>query len=394
MRIEVLNDINQISEREWDQILASADLFQSHRFLNCIQKAAIHDARLKYVCFYEEDILVATSVISIFSIDLSLFAGNISMIKGIKKLFPNFFGKKICFCGIPLSAGQSNIRVINEKYFEPVVEATSEIMDSICREEKVNISIFKEFENSNQNVMFDKLGFIHAPSLPGLQLSLDFDSFNEYMVSLRAPFRRQILAGLKKINSQIPEFVPDYFESKMDEKHPVLTILNSNSAVGRQFYPMYLSVMERAETKLEILNKAFFELVFESFQDELELICMVYRGKVLGVFVCRIHENTMTFLWTGKEEDKDEFNTYPNLMTAMIYHAFEIGCNKIEMGQTAYYPKMRFGSQPYDLQFFIKSDNTVIHYLLGKFRKLLFPEQKIIPLNVFKINSMEKIEAS
>ena len=217
------------------------------------------------------------------------------------------------------------------------------------------------------------------------------------------------MASAKKIGGGRPRFVEGYFEGLetdgrsgslkktgkeavnvsaetvgKDLEYPVFTILKASEYAAFTFYELYLQVMDRAAVKLEVLNRSFFENFFEAMEAEIRILAMVYRGEVLGVFVLALVEDELTFIWTGKEAARDKYDTYFNLMNAMMCYALDQGCERLILGQTSFYAKQRIGGIVEDLFLYFKCHQGWKHWILEKLNAQLFPRLELPELRVFK----------
>jgi hypothetical protein len=122
-------------------------------------------------------------------------------------------------------------------------------------------------------------------------------------------------------------------------------------------------------------------------KDELKLLAFIYDGEIVCVFAFTLQHGTLNFLWTGKKHDKDAFDSYHNLLNALVHIAIENKCQKIVLGQTSYYPKQRIGANTEDRFIYVKSRKPLVHALLKKLNPWIFPYMKVPALNVFKKQS-------
>lgn len=387
MRIEVKQDISEIPEANWDEIVTPADLFHSHHYLAALDKAKVEGAHMEFVLFFEGEKLVGTSVLSDFEINLDLFIGEGGVVQGIKKVFPRFFKIRVLFCGTPMSAGHHNFHLTDPALAPQAVALLTEYMADYCTRNKVQYSVFKEFKEVDTQLMdgpLESQGYFRGYSLPSAEMELPFANYAEYLASLRAKYRRQILAAQRKIGQTQPVFVSNYFEGPQTESQPVLTVLKPSQYDPKVFYELYCQVMERATVKLEVLNEAFFEHFFAAMEQEIFLLTMVFQGKVLGVFVVAWVGETVTFIWTGKTDFRDEYDTYFNLMSGMVAFALEKGCTNLVLGQTSFYAKQRIGGLVEDLFLYFKCHKGGKHWVLEKLNAQLFPRLEVPELRVFK----------
>ena len=205
-------------------------------------------------------------------------------------------------------------------------------MINIVKKNKIKYAIFKEFykEELEQFQVLKKYNYFSAYSLPTTFLELKYDSFDIYLTSLRANYRRQIKKSLQKIGQTTPIF------NQSSQGNPIFKTYPSYQCDAKVFYQMYMSVMDRAKVKLEMLNEVFFENFFKKMHQELIILTLEYENEVLSTYILAKGQDELIFIWTGKHGDKDQYDSYANLMIAMVKLAFDLDFKRINMGQTSY----------------------------------------------------------
>ncbi len=380
MKLFVHNDINDIDTKTWNGLISKDHLFHQHHFLSLLNESKVEEAVMQFLTIRENDIIVATAVLSSFEINLDLFIGDNGIINTIKHIFPKFFKIKVAFCGTPISAGHKNIFVQDLKIQDQVLELIAPYFDKYCKKNKIKYAIFKEFysEELEQYQVLKKYNYFSAYSLPTTFLALEHGSFDDYLASLRANYRRQIKKTLQKIGQTTPLI------NHVSKDNPSFKTYHSNEFDAKTFYKMYVSVMNRATVKLEMLNEVFFENFFKKMHQELIILTLEYKNEVLATYILAKGQDELIFIWTGKYGDKDSYDSYANLMIAMVKLSFDLGFKRINMGQTSYYPKLRLGAIPKELFIFFKAYNPIKNFILKSLKNEIFPKEKTPELNVFK----------
>ncbi len=380
------SDINDIPEQLWNQCVEKGDVFHSHRFLVNMQKSKVENAEMYFVCVYNNGALIGTAVISIFRIDLSLFAVNEPSIQLIKKIFPNLLKTKICFCGLPLSVGQNSIRVKNEANLPLVIHKVQEHLNYLSK--TASVSVYKEFSSPEFFDTLLALGYMKLPSLPGCKMDIIHYSTENYLQSMRAKYRRQVLSSWRKLEKNKPIIESDYFNQTHQERAPVFTILKGGEIPLDAFYRGYCDVMKRTEVQLEMLNQDFFSNFFLAFPKETFALCMVFQGEIYGMFVCFEDATGIRFLWTSIQDSKPECDVYQNLLSCLVNYSIDQKAKFLDLGQTSYYPKIRMGGKAYPMYFYLKANNKWVHRLLMRFQTSIFPTKSTPNLHVFRNKMM------
>lgn len=377
LEVRCFDQIHAVPETEWDSIIQSGDVFHTHRFLRSLEDGQVENALFRYVMFYRAGRVVASAVLSIFTIQLDLLVPSHPVTRWIKRLRPRFFQLRVCLCGSPVSIGQRHLVLTPDVGFEEVLPLLHGEIRRFAGENGVRHYIFKEFFEEDMRAMAPVLareGFFIGYTLPYLKLPIRWNSFEDYLESMRSSFRRQARASLKKIQA-----APDNPDA------PHLTLLSPEQCPPELFHELYQSVMGRAAVRLETLNEAFFRHFYRNMAADMRIYGLVQGDKVLCAAMLVAHGEELTFVWAGKPQARDDaYNDYFNLLTGMVMQAVEGRYRVLNFGQVAFYTKQRLGGHPHHLYLFYRAESAFWHRLLNWGRLEIFPKVDLKDLKVFR----------
>lgn len=383
LRVEDYRSIKDIPADVWNSIISEHDIFNTHQFIGVVEEARVENASFWYMLFYDQSELVGHAVLSSFSISLDLFISTNSLIRGIRKIRPDFFNVKIFFCGLPVSFGQSNLKVKRDKYAQEITQQIAKEMEKIASEEKITLLCAKEFKGSeaiaHEAFLLD--GFFKAYSLPYMKMDVQWDSFYDYLKSLRHSYRRSIRLSLLKSGSEIPKIYLAH--EKYDDSKPVWVLGDITLVQAQDMLEMYLPVMDRTPTKLETLNLPFFKGLRHDYQTKMEVLTIQQHGKILSAGMVIQHEDELTFMLVGRKNPKDNAHSYFNLVYGIIELAISRGLRRVHLGQTAYWVKQRVGGRPVDVYIYFKSRKPLVNWMLTKLKNAIFPKLDLNNVSVF-----------
>ena len=409
------NSIHEIEPSLWNGILNDNDVFHTHDFISIVEDSKVENADFYYLLIYDRDQLVGTTVFSAFTVSLDLFISNSAFVQKIKKIFPKLFSIKVLACGLPASFGQLNLKIADKQYAAEISSIIADEMKALSKKLRISLLTVKEFRRDELALFrqFENEGFFSGYSIPYMNLDVHWKSFDEYLSSLRHHYRRRILLSLKKIKHNQPAILTSFQQLN---GQPGLILTETSEDMATEFYKKYLAVMERTPTKLETLNLDFFKNLFRqkdyNGHEELleispgvemtthqrsneiclrtrsgskcKLLSLVVAEKIVSSAVLVFHGDTLTFMLVGKDEEKDEYDSYFNLVYGIISVAIQNGCKKIKMGQTAYWVKQCVGASPEDEFIYLASRKPFMHWILRSLRHVIFPQTKLKAANVFK----------
>ena len=392
IRVETCTSIHQTKPETWDAF-ANKNWFHKHRFVASVEEGHLPGAQYWYLLFHKDDQLIGNCALSTFDISLDLFASNNRFYSFIKRLFPETFQIKILMCGLPASFGQKNLHFIEPRFAEEIVDMTVATLHKIAKQRKINYLCFKEFTNQDEILWnsFERHHFFAANSIPYMKLDVRWSAFSEYLNALRHSYRRSIKQSLRKIGLEEPVIYDASSGLPDSNDFPVLIVGDRSLCPPEQFYRMYRAVMTRAPTKLEVLTPEFFHSLYENMGEDLKLFILKKDETIFSAALLLQNEHSLTFMLAGRENQCDEYDSYFNLVSGILAMAIKNGIREIKLGQTAYWVKQRIGGMAEDEYFFFHARKPILHALLKKFNRIIFPAVKLPRINVFKNETMDAI---
>lgn len=366
MRAQRFSSIHEVPEALWDGLLDEDRPFHRHRFLRAVEDARVEDARFWYLIFFAGERLerpVATAALSAFTVSLDLFLGRRAqrVVERLRRRSPRLLRLDVLVCGLPVSFGQSNLVVADSSCAAAVLALLAQEMDAIARAEGLRYLCVKEFRPSDLDVFsgLEPLGFFRGHSLPAMSMAIPWSSFDEYLASLRHPYRRRIRKSRAKL-----------------DQAPILG--GPELVTPKRFHQLYSNVMARAETRLELLNEAFFEQLWSEMGTDLQILAVQQDGEILAAALLMRTGATLRFVLVGLPEvERTEEDVYLNLLYAIVEQAIRQGCRTLVLGQTAYWSKQSIGGVPEPEYLYFKASDRRLHVVLRLLRGVLFPRLRL-----------------
>jgi hypothetical protein len=308
--------INQSAKQlpsEWDQL--ANHYFQKRAFLMHAEK--YNPCRQRYYLLFKDNHLLAGAVTYTLSLDLFTFRG-----------FHFRSPVQMHITGIPCSVSCPGIFGSKE-----VIELLKE---EIYKREK-GFCLFLNLPDP-----------INAPTriggqtLPTIVFQNPFSNWNEYLEGLRTHYRHR----LKKITAK----------GKMLQLESM-----SCRSFSPQMYKQYLEVYDHSDAKLEKLEFDFFRNLPEPFK----LITANRDAQLMGWAITIFSEEQYYFFLGGVDySTSHEYETYFQLLTAILKDGIALGAKTIDLGQTAEIPKMRLGGKSVARYMEGQHSNQIVHRLL------------------------------
>jgi predicted N-acyltransferase len=360
--IRACSDIAEIEPSAWNAIVDADDLQASHEFVSVCQRADVEQAAYRHVMVYRDEQLVGIASFSRMDVHVDLLTTGLARtaVRWVRRLRPSFLVVPVAFCGLPVSFGQSCLRLRPDADEAMVLSLLARELERFARDSGAELLCFKEYEEAQRATLslLTSAGYVRAPSLPSCRLAIRWRSFDEYLGALRAGYRRQVRASLRV----------------QAERGLTSRVVGDFGAECARIFGLYEQVMDRAQFQLERLNLAFFQELNTRLGEQSGAILLERDGTLVAAAVLLYAPHVITFLLAGIDDAANrQCAAYPNLVTAVVAEAIRRGATHLEMGQTSYDLKLRLGAKPTDRDIYLRHPGRLQHTLLRAGAPILFP---------------------
>lgn len=318
----------------WDKL--SDSYFQQKKFLEYSEKH--NPCSQRYYLAYHREEPVAGAIVYDLKLDIFTF----STIK---------YPVKFKIIGIPASVSDAGL--VGKSEFFP------ELVKHIFNVEKGLLL----FLNTPPGLNIKPA--IYCRTLPTIVLKHNFSCWEDYCAALRSPYRRR----LKRITALTED---------------VKIIRSKCKDLTREAYGLYLQIMERTKTKLEILSYDFFR----EMPDEFTLNTYMVQKRAIAWNICLRGNDRYVFFFGGLDYAMNEaYAAYFNSLTDITMQGIDLGYGTIEYGQTAETPKMKLGGLLHEKQMLLYHSNVMIRKALSLAKIILSYSRKPRSHHVFKLSA-------
>lgn len=371
--VHLYERIDEVDAVEWDSILGPDDIQATHRFISTCQSAEVENALYRHVMIYEGERLVSVASLSLLRVSLDLLSSGAmrAVIRLLRILRPGFLRIPLLLCGLPVSFGTSCIRFVDGADSNRILEVINGVMDSVAQDLHAPVLCYKEFSTDEAASMdyLRQAGYFRAQSLPGCFMLINWRTFEEYLLNMRAGYRRQLMASLRI----------------RQEAGLTVRIVEDFGADCARIYGLYESVMDRAEFQLERLNQPFFEGLNINLGADSRAILLERRGELLAAAIMLFTRRVATLLLVGiNYEQNRKYHSYFNIVVEAVREAIDARVEVLELGQTSYDLKGRLGSVTASRYIYLKHRNRWLNSILHTASGQLFPPTTVFKRRVFK----------
>jgi Acetyltransferase (GNAT) domain len=360
--------LDERDAEEWHAACGGrADTVMDPRFLRAVERSMDAEADFCNVVFRDSaGVPAGAAFLSLYPIDGLLLAPERWKKWGtrLRRLWPTFLKVKVLLCGCPVSTGESHLRMAPEADHRALLRQLDRLMVRMARAQGTLLVVFKEFgpdETARTDALLAR-GYLRADSLPMNYFPARFRDFEHVCASVRSRYRNKILHSRKK-----------FARSDLRVLH-----LRGGEGIDKLYtddvHRLYLSVLDRAEVKLECLPAEFFRELARQLPED-AAFTLVYQGERIVAFVCGVfHQDTYLNLFCGYDSGlNDETDLYFNLMYEDLDHALRQNVRSIHVGQTANEFKSRIGCYLEPRFFYVKALGPGFQPLVRAGSPYLFP---------------------
>ena len=290
--------------------------------------------------------------------------GVLKAVDSVRLAWKRFLRFKVLFLGLPVSAGQSHLRLRNGVDPVPVMEAIHRCLQQLAKRHKAMAIVLKEFDDGEMAAVtkIEPYGYFRVPSLPNNVFEVKYRDFEHFLASQKSHTRCDFRRSERK-----------FARAGMR----VEQVAGSEDAARRftdEVYALYENVWNRAENKLEKLPAEFFRELARQLGSRVVFTFVYKDGNIVG-FNCSLRTASryqLLFLGIDYELNRQS-DLYFNIFYREMDFAMKNGARTIFMGQTSEAFKSRLDCQKRELCFYVGA-RGVLRSLQNPLRKLLFSE--------------------
>ncbi len=383
--------VTELDEESWEAVRKTTDenIYMDLRLIAAAEASMSDQAKFWHLIVYDDAGKgVACTTFCKLRVDPLIFTGPpLDKVAAVaRKVWPSFLYFEVLLCGLPVSAGQTNLCIVPDADARSAVKIIDRELMALAAREKVHYSVYKEFRSrdvENMDALIDK-GYRRAYSIPIHMFEPRFPDFQSYCKALKSNRRSDIKRSQSKFQQG------GFSIRRLTDPEEI------RAAYSPEVHELYLAVVAKSETKLEILPLDFFHELTRRLPDQLSLTLGYKDGRVVGFNWGIYSDNFYHFLFCGVNYELNESgDIYFNIMFAELDNALRAGVPMIQVGQTADAFKARLGCFPEDLFVYVRGIGRLWSWSLNVVFDMLFPAPPKVPsFNIYKSAVLAEWEAS
>ena len=329
MRVDVYNYLNEVPET-WDSLIKD-NLYLSKDFLSFIEKN--DKCKQKYYMVYDEDNNLDTIFMSYVreDFDIATFA-KFDMITPTTLIY------------VPLSVTRPGL--MGNKCIDYAFEYIKKIKGP-----KMVLNLGD----------YNPKGYAKGMNCSKCIFTNTFNSFDDYMKSLRSNYRRR------------------YKKAFEMSKELTLELLEDNNLFTEEMYDCYLQVVHKSNMVIEVLPIEFFRGKY------FKIYVLRNEKKVVGFYQLIENGTELIFEFVGVDyKYNDIYDTYHRMLLEIMKYGINNGFKTIDYGQTADEAKLKLGCKYEMLYAYLHHSNKFINLIYRLLVNIITFKPLEEKFNVFK----------
>lgn len=368
-----ITEISDIPKSEWDSIY-NDDILNSYDFFKSVSLSDFENVTFSYLVIYDKSKIFCIIPCFTYLLDIYHIVSNDfirKVIRLVRKLFTGFLKKKVFIVGSYVSTCEHHIGILEGLPQHILVKIRSIVNMEIkkrSRQEKSSLTLIKEVSGkkiAEMKLFFDSdICFFEEYPRTVVPVS---DCLGSYPSFLKKKHR-------KTYNKYIARFESLYEWEVVEDYEHLIPF----------FYELYKKVWRKSATKFEFLNEAYFNHLIKNIP--IQSFCLIAKncqGEILLIELLLEDKDKLIPFYLGIDYTGENLTLlYLNTIYRTMKEAEVRKKSIVELGQTAYYPKIMSGAFVERMYLGFYSYNKFWKFLIKHIFKYVFTSIEIYP-NVY-----------
>ena len=359
--VEVVSRVEAMQYRHWANAFGSEA--KDRRYYELVEDTihAEFDYRYFVVRGWNGEIC---AIQPFFILDLDLLVGVKPRLgrltELVRRIWPGFMRARTLMLGC--AAGEGHLDGKDGLAQHANASALASAIVEQARGLKARLIVLKEFPAKYRQALecFVRSQFTRIPSLPNVQLNIDYTSFEDYMTrALSGGTRRKLRLKLKA-----SETAPPIEMSVVGDITPIVD----------DIYPLYLQVYNRSHLHFEKLTKEYFCGLGRRMGDKARFFVWRQNDKIVAFGSCLLQDDTIHAEYLGLDYDVAlELHLYHYTFRDLVSWAIAGGYKWFHSSALNYDPKfhLRYRLDPIDL--YVRHTSPICNSMFSRILPWLEP---------------------
>jgi 8-amino-7-oxononanoate synthase len=352
IRMEHYTSVSDVPVNDWNRFVNRDAVGLETPHLSAVEASRINDIHPYYIIGYHDNDPIGIAYCFSIKIDLARMA-NIypaNVVETVKTWKPGFMEMRIVEVGHLASLGMTI--GIMQSYTREFLNALSGKIEEIAAIENAELCIIRDIpaERYDDFNSLKDYGFSHVMGFPVARMKVSWNNFEEYLTSLKAKKRYNILQ--KRHKFQAPEIKVE--------------IIEDYAPYAERLARLWTNVAKRQNGyQHERLTPSFFEEMSRQLKGRSHVVAIKHNGTIAAFGLNLIGDKEYFGVAEGLDYDlRDAYELYSNNIFEALRVACKLGKESFNIGITAYDFKTFIGAEVEPCIYFIKSVKEPLHSIV------------------------------
>ncbi len=384
---EWITDIANIDRNEWNNIYGDGVL-NNYNFFKSMFISDFENVDFSYLVIQNKKRILCIVPCFTYLLDIQHISSSgyiKKAIKIIRKIFPGFLKIKTFIIGSYVSTCHHHIGILKETpqyLMSKIRDVVNKEVKNRARKEKSSLILIKEASSGEINnvISFFDSNFLFFEEYPRAVIPVS-DFLGDYPLFLKKKHRKTYRKYITEFNNLYKWEIIENYEQYIPH-----------------FYELYKKTWKKSNTKFEFLNEDFFKNLIKNLPEQ--TFCLIARndhGDILLMEILLEDEEKLIPFYLGIDYTGENTTIlYLNNIYKVVKEAKARKKRIVELGQTAYYPKIMSGALVEKMYLGFYSYKKIWKYLIKHIFKYIFTPIEIFPnvyLEQYKNIAKEHCEA-
>lgn len=357
---------------DWDRLLSPGSGALSHALLQAWEACELPGLRSRPLLAFDTDPSRPVAAVPGYFYDLDILGTRVPAagrpLDALRKVWPRLMKVKAFELGNPTPL--TNPFMVHQSASRP--ECVRVLVKAAVKEAERGRAQFMLVQNltSLEGPAASELlprGFAGVPIFPTAVVDLPYHSFDEYLGSMRAQYRRRARQAFRRSDDLSAERVYDF------------------AGMADELARLWRLIYDRAtEVRREVLTSEYFRAV--SKVDETSVLLLRRPDRSIASFGLLLDDRPwLSFLQCGFDaEAARSEGAYFRLLYEIVRQGIEGGYEQVDLGVTTLAPKLDVGAVPIPLFALVKHRNQLIQRIVRMAAEGPLSPDEAEPRHVFK----------
>lgn len=374
---DIFRSIRSIDAEAWDRVTGGADVTRMHGFLTALEEVVIGDLERRYIVWRDaRGAMIAHSFFYAVTVPIDILLPHqhpiATALRWARRVYPAFLSLRTVGCGPPTTLGHTLTFAdpVTPEERSVILRGLVAAMAAFAREHGASCLMIRDLRREDAAIATALIaeGFRRMPNLEDTAIEVRWKSFEAYLASLKARYRKLILEQIEQA----------------DRAGVRRVRVTSWGHLADDMARLFQATAQR-HTAGPVVGADYFRNLSDAMPGRIGATLFWMEERLVGFILYFLDPTTLTPTYLGVDYEA-------NVQAALIFNAYfdvirvaiETGKSRIRFGRSAYVAKLRLGAEIEPLDMFGRFQSGFVTDLAARVMQRLVPRQPLAKWSVWK----------